>query len=466
MLLAGDEARPRGNRVYARYAWSEILPCGQLSHPLALDLVEIVRAIHLADRAVRRSPFLGKRLRRIELTVPVACPSLWRGVGAAVEALANFASADEWRLNFRAKPGDIGRRWSNERPAASWDVVALFSGGLDSLCGAAYRAERRDRVLFVTHTPPGRERVAELVGDVWKAFGRDPENAATASFRLQPAERGPSGTRAMFHEHSRRSRPLYFLGLASAVAVDLGVSVIQMSENGALGQSLPYRYDSYGGTLARQAHEYMLAGFASLLDAIVPRRGDWRVENPLNAMTKGEACRLLGPAAPLAVRSVSCEYVGKQAAALRHWKGERRATGPARRLGEGPQCGACLPCVVRRAALLSAGIGDPDSEYFFDARGLRYWERLSPEDRPALFSRVEGHPFYLRRFCRRVLCMSQCDFCVQFLPELRLARDPGLKVTKPAVRYKLMRRYAREMLAFLDSQPAPSPRAARVRKSS
>lgn len=460
ILLGADEARPRGVRRYARYMWTETLPSGPLGDPLALDLIEVVRAVHLADRAVRRSPLLGKRLRRIELSVWVRQPRLWREVAAAVEALANFASADEWRINFHSVRNRASRPQRSGSAASVWNVIALFSGGLDSLCGAAYRASRGERVLFVTHSPPGVKRAGALIGDVWQALHPEPSTAGLASFRLRPMERGPRGTRNMFHEHTRRSRPFYFLGLASAIAVETGVPLIQMSENGALGQSLPYRYDSHGGTLARQAHAHMLAGFAALLDAIAPRAGGWRVENPLETMTKGEACRLLGPARSLASRSVSCEYVGRQAAALRRWRRERRGSDPAAYLGEGPQCGACLPCVVRRAALLAAGIDDPDSGYFFDARDLGYWQSLQAHDRPSLFARVEGHPFYLRQFCRRILDMTLSNFAVQFLPELRLAPHAmeSESTYSPVARYGMMQRYARELLAFLDGRPTQSRR--------
>src|SRR5262249_4482858 len=152
------------------------------------------------------------------------------------------------------------------------------------------------------HSPPGRKATAHLIGETFGAFGRDARAFACISYRLEPREAERSGVRSMFQEPTRRTRPFFYLSLACATPLAFEVPRVQMSENGALALSLPYRSDVYGPSMARQAHTFLLAGFEALLRALVPGVA-WAVTNPFVSETKGEACLRLGPAARLAARS-------------------------------------------------------------------------------------------------------------------------------------------------------------------
>jgi 7-cyano-7-deazaguanine synthase in queuosine biosynthesis len=437
--------------VDGHYAWS-VQPGPVHLDPVAEDLLALARAVHLADRAFRRAWDLGARRRCIQVTVHVHDPDLWGTATPLVRDLAGFASFDDWRVEWRRRPVESGDTAAvRERPVR--DTVALFSGGLDSLCGAAVLARDCQSPLIVCHSPPGRERMLELLGRVWGAFDRGefpPRDCVT--FRLEVRERDASGRRSMFSEPSRRTRPFFFLALAAAVAVDAGASVIRMSENGALALSLPARADVHGACIARQAHARLLHGFGRLLDAIAPRRRPWQVFNPFARLTKGQCCNLLGPAAHLAAETLSCEYVGRQAAVVRSWKSRhpRRAG----KLGDGPQCGLCQPCLARRAALHAAGILDPDRGYFFRARSADQpgaAARLFGRATPPLFRATVPHVANLRQLAHWLLANNEQAFAVRYLPELRalpLPGEPGALTLSEC--HRLMRHYAREILAFLE----------------
>jgi 7-cyano-7-deazaguanine synthase in queuosine biosynthesis len=434
------------------FRWAVKSGTVRITNSVALDLLEVVKAIHLADRAVRRIRYLGSRMRHIRVKIPVRDPATWDAVADKLQGLATFVSADKWIFEFDGARRRIRQRKEDASPEIKYDGIALFSGGLDSLCGAAIKARNRERWLFVTHSPPGRKRTQQLLDATWAAFRNDSSSVDSVSFRLEVRERDSDGNRRMFPEPTRRTRPLFFLGLACALALDRGVPRIHMAENGALGLNLPYRYDAYGGTIARQAHVNMMNGFAALLKKLEPQCGDWRIENPLCEMTKGEACKQLRAAAHLAAHTISCEYTGRQAARVRNWK--RLHPGLARRqqLGDGPQCGVCLPCIIRRSALRFARIPDDDRSYFFDARQARDWDDdpvspllLEPEKRPPLYDVVAPHVFYMRRFCHRLRNMRLTDFVIDFLPELRLTTNGT-----GSLQFDLMKRYAKEVLAFLE----------------
>jgi hypothetical protein len=441
--------------AHGNFEWSIHSPGHSFLNPLALDLLEIGKSLHMADRMFRRSFRLGQRTRKLAVRIPVIDPRLWRREAALLEYLAGFSSADIWRLEFVQAAKRPVRRQSNDNSGRS--VVALFSGGLDSLCGVAHLAQTAETPIFVSHSPPGRINNLLLIRGVWNEFRREyltEEQCIT--FRLEIRERDRTKRRSMFQEHSRRTRPVFFLALACAVAIEHGIPAVQMSENGALGLSLPLRADAHGAMCSRQAHEVLLRGFARLLNSVAPRTGEWQVLNPFARMTKGEACGLLKGAGRLAKDAISCEYVGRQAAFLRFWKKTHRRV--AHRIGDGPQCGLCVPCLIRRAALFKASIPDPDRLYFFDAHRVTntnktYGYLAFGQEGPPIFRVAAEHVFFMRRFCDEALRLDEVEFSLKYMPELRFSVDPDCDINGSLrLRRNLIKRLAKEMLQFLDSR--------------
>jgi len=457
LSLRPVDAEGKGN-----FEWTAFAPIPASDDPIADDLIGVGRAVYLADRAVRRSTAVGNVLRRLEVTIPVREHERLSAVAPQLERLAEFATCDTWRLNFTSlskdhKAGEVRAPRRGEPRAV--DVISLFSGGLDSLCGAARVAGEGKRALFVTHSPPGRESTESLVGDVYAAFGRErPGSEAFAAYRLETREASGNGRRVVFPEHSRRSRPFFFLCLAAATAVRAAAERVWMSENGALALSLPIRADTHGPSMARQAHSFMLHGFTEVLAALKPRgRPSPVFDNPFAKQTKGEACQELKAAGPLAGRAMSCEYTGRQRALFLRWLKDH----PERveEFGSGPQCGLCIPCLVRRAALRQAAIDDPAATYFADAprlvrrvakRGGAIVAPFGIEHPPPLLNLVASNVVHLPRFCEAIRAMDAREFGLRYLPELRANRDlDSATALSPAESLELMSRFADEVLGFM-----------------
>lgn len=443
---------------FGNFEWTAELSDQRTRSPVAADLLRVGRAVHLADRLVRRGASISRNLRRLDVEVTVAEPAKWRRMASLLEELLEFATGgDSWSLSFAGGASDDvllgnGNGGADVEPT----VVALFSGGLDSLCGAAdLAAQKNSRPLFVTHSPPGRKAVYELAKDVFRAFGRELPTGACVSYRLELREAARSGVRSMFPESSRRTRPFFYLSLASATAIAYEVSSVQMAENGALALSLPYRADAHGPSMARQAHTFLLSGFETLLRELVPGVR-WAVTNPFVSETKGEACLRLGPAGKLAKRSASCEYLGRQRAVMLSWK--RKHPKRAKMFGNGPQCGLCVPCIVRRAALRQARVTDPDAAYFASARKVLAEVRrrrtaldfFGEKDPPPLMNMLAPNVVYMEQHCDWLASAHLSEFAVQYLPELRANHQPndGPRMDVVAC-HELTGRYAREILAFL-----------------
>jgi hypothetical protein len=121
-----------------QYTWSYQTTFGELTDPIALDLLDIAKAIFLADRAFPRSRWLGGQTRRLKVVIPVRKVRLWSGVGKLLESITRFVSADEWSIKFKKSTAPLSATTSARKEIDRKSVVALFSGGLDSLCGAAY----------------------------------------------------------------------------------------------------------------------------------------------------------------------------------------------------------------------------------------------------------------------------------------------------------------------------------------
>jgi hypothetical protein len=444
---------------FGNFTWTAELACVPKSSPVAADLLRVGRAVHLADRLVRRGASISRNLRRIEVDVCVAEPVKWRRVASLLQELAEFATGgDSWSFSFKGGATDDLLPKNGDRPAdLEPTVVALFSGGLDSLCGAAHlAAQKNSRPLFVTHSPPGRKAVYELAQDVFQGFGRELPTWACASYRLVIRESERSGVRSMFQEPSRRTRPFFYLSLAGATAIAHEVSTVQMSENGALALSLPYRADAHGPSVARQAHTFLLTGFEMLLNNLVPGVC-WAVTNPFANKTKGEVCQGLGPAQDLVTRSASCEYLGRQRSVMQNWM--RNHPKRANMFGNGPHCGLCVPCIVRRAALRRARVTDPETAYFASApkvlrevrrRGtaLRFFGEKNP---PPLMNMLVPNVLYMERHCNWLAAADLSEFAIQYLPELRANRQlNGGPPMDLSTCHKLTKRYAEEILSFLN----------------
>jgi len=430
---------------------------------VAGDLLRVARGAHLADRLVRRGHNFTRSQRKIKVDIPVAEPAKWRRLSPLLERLVEFATGgDEWSFSFSKAAGDSvfpevagAARKMPSRPKPS--VIALFSGGLDSLCGAAYLASlKNSEPHFVTHSPPGQETIQKLTRKTFERFGRKLAQGTGTSFRLEVREANVTGVRSMFQEPSRRTRPFYFLALACATAIGAETPDVQMSENGALALSLPYRFDVHGPLMARQAHTFLLHGFERLLSELIPDVA-WAVRNPFVNETKGEACLRLGPAKDLAVLSASCEYLGRQRAVMISWKRQHRKR--AKVFGDGPHCGLCVPCLVRRAALKRARIEDSDANYYgcapailadVDRRGSAI-DFFGRDQAPPLMNMLVPNVVYMDRHCKWLSASSLPDFAARYLPELRAGRplsgSPSMNIREM---HELARRYATEILDFLN----------------
>ncbi len=298
---------------------------------LAWDLLTLAMAVEAADRSVLRASGEDGWTRTIDLSVPLRNPRTIEPQVARIEHALAFLTGDRWSIDVRGGgPGAPSpmRGRPQHRLTRDCTSVCLFSGGADSLVGALNAKSERSLVL-VSHAPRGDSGYQEAL---WAQLGPSPPRFAANANATSPFE-----TR----EISQRSRSFLFLGLGAAVASTLpshrnGQPVtLLVPENGFMAINAPLSPRRIGSLSTRTTHPY----FLGLVNEIWEALGlGVIITNPLAGLTKGEAfaeCvhedreRLLNA-------TMSC---GK-------W------------LRKHVHCGTCVPCLVRRAAFLRAGIED------------------------------------------------------------------------------------------------------------
>lgn len=405
--------------------------------PLARDLVRIGPAFFLADRFFRRPRRLGQRCRKIEVEVGVEEPARWNRLGRELADWAGFVTHDHWRLRFVRVPAPRRRLTPSPR---SGTAVALYSGGLDSLCGTALALRSGVQPVYVTHSPPGRQAVMRITRSLRQALGAGDTPDPWVSFRLQAIPYTRQGMRSLFPERSRRSRALFFLSLAGAVAIERNIPLVLLNENGVMGINLPMEPFNTGMNISRHAHPSTLRQFESILRSLWPWPGvQPAVRNLLADLTKADAVCALRSASRLAVETVTCENAGQQIAMLRHHFARSRS--------KVVECGLCVPCLVRRSALAHAGIKESKDHYAFalaEASGLSRSVQSAP-----LWSVTRGNHAMIEAFCQRLRRMSPGDFAREFAYELALLpatwSEAGPTVSHC---YGLYRRFAQQYLAY------------------
>ncbi|MEV3924591.1 Qat anti-phage system QueC-like protein QatC [Actinomadura coerulea] len=320
----------------------------------AAELLLLGASAYCVDRITLRREFPDAWTRNLDLSLPVADPEVWPTQIA--DATLDFLTGDRWTIQpvqhqhdprkFHADP-DIAKR-----PDA--DLVCLFSGGLDSLCGAIDALERRPerRVCLVSHYEGGKTSTTQqyLYQRLREAYG---DRVCWRRLFLRPAP--PRGAQAVplprRRETTTRSRSLLFLSSALALASALGPDVpVILPENGYIALNVPLTRARAGSLSTRTTHPHYLSLFGQLASSVGATNP---VINPYTFQTKGQM--LTQSANPdllreLAPHSLSCSH--PEAARFR-----KRPQG---------NCGYCFPCLIRRAAMAAAGWDSSDG-YAWDA---------------------------------------------------------------------------------------------------
>ncbi|MDB5308816.1 MAG: queC 2 [Gemmataceae bacterium] len=323
---------------------------------VALDLLELAAFVYAADQAITRGgttrvDYGDDWRRRFRFQVPVRRPAVWNrpDVRAALAGALEFLTDDVYEFGFRR--AENPRRsdsylFQGSPGGTEFDEVVLFSGGLDSLCGAVEEVlVSGRRVLLVSHR--SSTRVFARQQALFDALrGRVPKGGARPVHVAVTINKGEEHN----HEFTQRSRSFVFASVAAVVALLAGRERIRFYENGVTSLNLPVSPELVGARASRTTHPQVLARFRRFLSLLFDTAFD--VENPFQPDTKADMLVRLKDRghADLAALTCSCGHV---------WGQEEKH----------PHCGRCSQCVDRRLSALAAGLSaaeDPEERYESD----------------------------------------------------------------------------------------------------
>jgi len=307
---------------------------------LGLDLAFVAAMVHAADtRISRASESQDSWTREIRLAIPVSDAPLWTSATPILNGLLNFLTGDRWTIAFRARPS-ASVSLATPVPARligpPFDGVALFSGGMDSLIGAIDALHAGRAPLLVSHA--GEGAVSKSQDDCFALLRQ--KYPGRPFDRLRVWMNFQDGLiDGVASENTTRGRSFLFFALGVFAATGLEAPfALNVPENGLIALNVPLDPLRLGALSTRTTHPYYIARWNDLLRALGL---DGRIVNPYWDKTKGEmalACADPGLLKVAAPKSLSCSSPSKG-----RWNG--RPT---------EHCGYCLPCLIRRASLLTA----------------------------------------------------------------------------------------------------------------
>lgn len=341
-LVVGERSLDHG----IGHALDDLAQLGVYPSEIGIDILILAAHVHAADtRVSRTSESQDGWTREIRLIVPVSEPERWTSVAPCFVRMLNFLTGDRWLLAFRARPSRFARI-APARPARlfgpSFDNLALFSGGLDSLIGAIDSLEEGHTPLLISHA--GEGAVSKSQSSIFDVLQSHYRGRSLDRLRLWMAF--PKGfVQNSAGEDTTRGRSFLFFALGVFAGSGLETQfTLKVPENGLIAVNVPLDPLRLGALSTRTTHPFYIARWN---DALQGLGLNGHIENSYWDKTKGEmvaACANGTLLRQLIPSSFSCASPTKG-----RWQ------------GHGIQhCGYCLPCLIRRAALVTGLHPDPD----------------------------------------------------------------------------------------------------------
>lgn len=341
-LVVGERSLDHG----IGHSLNDLAQLGVYPSEIGVDVLILAAHVHAADtRISRTSESQDGWTREIRLIVPVSDPERWTAVAPIFVRMLNFLTGDRWSLAFRDRPHRF-TRVAPTRPARlfgpPFDNLALFSGGLDSLIGAIDALEGGRTPLLISHA--GEGATSDAQSTIFNALQTHYRGRSFDRLRLWMAF--PDGfVRGSAGENTTRGRSFLFfaLGVFAGSGLDTPFT-LKVPENGLIAVNVPLDPLRLGALSTRTTHPFYIARWN---DALRGLDLNGRIENSYWDRTKGEmvaACANGTLLRQLISSSLSCASPTKG-----RWQG----------LGI-QHCGYCLPCLIRRAALVTGLRPDSD----------------------------------------------------------------------------------------------------------
>lgn len=352
---------------------------------IAEDLLLIGIAVFSVDKKFARKKQEDAWTRSLKLNIPVLRLEKWLAAKQDLEETLSFLSGDKWIINFyqteeRLRGDKVNTKY-NVKESAAYDCVSLFSGGVDSFCGALSLAEEGKNPLFVgfKEYPLLLQRQMSLFKSIKGNYTQ--QSMDFVQFNVSPRRPLNMSSDKLIGESTSRSRSFLFICGAVAVASIIGEEVpVYIPENGFIGVNVPLTQSRSGSCSTRTTHPYFIESVNSLLKNIGLNH---EVRNFYSTKSKGEI-----------VYEHKNNKVFKES-----YKETLSCSHPCQsrydRIKPPLNCGYCYPCLIRRASFVVNGFTDNhyNEKYLLD---LNFLEANNKADGKA--SDLKAVLFSIRRY--------------------------------------------------------------------
>lgn len=315
---------------------------------LHLDWIDVAIAVYTADRLSLREieKHRNNWKRKFKLKIAVRNLEIWLddNVQSELNNLLNFYTDDDWEFEFVKLAVDARLNALNNKlllPPLKHPRVALFSGGLDSFAGISQQLHDDEQSSFVLVSGRTNSRQENLqkqqISELRKQY-KDKEiihHIIDFGFNwngLHPKE-----------ENSQRTRGFVFATLGAVTALNAGINVLEIYENGIGAINLPYDKSQVGTMSSRGVHPLSLLRMGSFIQKLTKK--DFHIRNLYLFETKGKMCEHLAVNSFPEIISLTFSCDGF----------------PVHETNK-PQCGVCTSCVLRRMSLEVSKIRDSDEK--------------------------------------------------------------------------------------------------------
>ncbi|MEG1958001.1 MAG: Qat anti-phage system QueC-like protein QatC [Lachnospiraceae bacterium] len=345
------------------------------------DLFVIGISVFALDKRISRRKFTDCWTRDISVSIPVLCYEQWSGTETQWNKTLGFLTGDKWNIQFRQCKKQYSQRENPNRVHLELDkcnCVSLFSGGLDSFCGAIKLLEDGLSPCLVGHNeyPKLRKKQQEFVNTFQSIYAE--QNVKFVSFSANSrAPKTIEGEKLKVTENTSRGRSLLFLCAALSIAGILGEDIpVYIPENGFIGLNIPLTNGRKGTCSTRTTHPFFLSGLKDILQTV-------GITNPLRNFfaysSKREIVNLVKDKEAFKkhyMDTISCSHP-----CLARWNKKGHNEYPV-------NCGYCYPCLIRKSSLIDV----EDLKYSFEAERIaflnQYGETEKSSDLRAVMSTV------------------------------------------------------------------------------
>ena len=347
---------------------------GKLSiDPLCEDLYVIALSIYGLDKRLSRRLFFDCWTRDISVSIPVLQIEKWKGTENLWNNMLSFLTGDRWNIKFRPTEAICSyHKWRSKTfiDITRCDCVCLFSGGLDSFCGAIKFLDSGKSPCLVGHNEYPKLRVKqEHFANIFRQYYSEQQShflgftaGARAPFLATDNAITLSGI-----ENTSRGRSLLFLSFAITIARILGEETpVYIPENGFIGVNVALTNSRRGSCSTRTTHPFFIREFRTILHAVGIRNP---IENPFANESKREIVRTVkdNPAFLQGFKdTISCSHPCQARYSRR---GSRQYP---------INCGYCYPCLIRKSSLLDVA---DDGDYTYDEAPSIFLDQFSESDK-------------------------------------------------------------------------------------